>query len=69
MARKMPALDYVQCDPAACDSGVCVAALECEYGSLVQHAIYEQPEINPAKWCHGCAKCAQACPRKAIRMM
>ena len=69
MAKKMPALDYARCDPEACTSGVCVAALECEYGSLVQHDPYEQPEINPAKWCHSCSKCAVVCPRQAIRMM
>ena len=69
MARKIPVLDYARCDPEACASGICLAAVECAYGSLVQRDPYEQPEINPAKWCHSCAKCALVCPRQAIRMM
>jgi Pyruvate/2-oxoacid:ferredoxin oxidoreductase delta subunit len=43
--------------------------MQCEYGNLVQEDIHEAPEINPAKWCRGCATCVQACPFKAIRMM
>ena len=69
MPKKTAAVDYAKCDPQACDSGVCLAALECEYGHLVQYEHYEEPEVNPAKWCHGCAKCVQACPRQAIKLM
>ena len=69
MPKKVPVLDYEKCQPGKCDNGVCVAALECEYGSLVQKSAYETPEINPAKWCHSCAKCAKICPLKAIRML
>jgi len=69
MPKKTPAIDYTRCHPEKCDKGICVAALECEYGSLVQEDPYEVPELNPAKWCHSCAKCVKACPLKAIRMM
>jgi len=69
MPKKIPVIDYTRCHPEECDKGVCVAALECEYGSLVQEAPYEVPELNPAKWCHSCAKCVKACPLKAIRML
>ena len=69
MPKKIPAVDYTVCKPEECDNGVCLAALECEHGSLTQESPYEMPEINPAKWCHSCAKCVNACPLKAIRMM
>ncbi len=69
MAKKVAVVDYNMCDPERCDNGVCIAALECEHGSLVQDGAYETPEVNPAKWCHGCAKCSTACPLKAIRMV
>ena len=69
MPKKMPAVDYHVCRPEACDNGVCAAACECEYGSLVQAGPFEMPDINPAKWCHSCAKCVKACPLKAIRMI
>ena len=69
MPKKEAAVDYVNCHPEQCANGICVAVLECEYGSLVQEIPYETPEINPAKWCRGCAKCAQACPLEAIRMI
>ncbi|MDY6892412.1 MAG: hypothetical protein SVO26_01680 [Chloroflexota bacterium] len=69
MPKKAPVVDYNECHPEKCDKGVCVAALACEYGSLVQEEPYEMPELNPAKWCHSCAKCVTACPLKAIKMM
>jgi len=69
MPKKVAAIDYEKCCPEKCDSGVCVAAQVCEHGSLKQEAPYETPEINPSKWCHGCAKCVQACKLKAIKMM
>jgi translation initiation factor RLI1 len=69
MPKKVAAVDYGQCDPAKCDLGVCLAALECEHGSLVQERPLEAPEINPVIWCRGCGKCAKACPLKAIRMV
>lgn len=69
MTKKIAAVDYEKCRPEECDKGVCVAAAECEHGNMVQEAPYETPEINPAKWCHSCAKCARACPLGAIRMM
>lgn len=69
MAKKVPAVDYSLCNPEGCDQGICAAAVECEHGSLVQEGPYETPEVNPAKWCHSCAKCAQVCPLKAIRFI
>jgi Fe-S-cluster-containing hydrogenase component 2 len=69
MPEKVAAVDYTKCCPEKCDSGVCVAARECEHGSLKQEMPYETPVINPSKWCHGCAKCVKACPLKAIRML
>ena len=69
MPKKEAAVDYGRCRPETCDRGVCVAALECEHGSLVQEMPYEPPETNPARWCRGLAKCASACPPKAITMM
>jgi len=69
MPKRTPTIDYTRCHPEKSDEGLCVALLECEYGSLVQEDPYEVPEINPAKWCHSCAKCAKACPLKAIRML
>lgn len=69
MPKKVAMVDYQKCHPEKCDHGVCVAALECEYENLIQERSYEVPEIDPAKWCHGCAKCAKGCPLKAIRML
>jgi translation initiation factor RLI1 len=69
MPKKTVAIDYGRCRPEECDAGICVAALECEHGSLRQERPYETPELNPAKWCHGCAKCVKACPLKAIVMI
>jgi translation initiation factor RLI1 len=69
MVKKVAVVDYQRCLPERCDSGICVAALECEHGSLVQGSPYEVPEINPSKWCRGCAKCARACPLEAITML
>jgi len=69
MPKKVATVDYTKCCPEKCDGGVCVAARECEHGSLKQEIPYETPEINPSKWCHGCAKCVKACPLKAIRML
>jgi len=69
MPKTEVAIDYTRCDPQKCENGICIAALECEYGSLVQPEAYEMPELNPARWCRGCAKCALVCPQKAIKMM
>lgn len=69
MAKKVAHVDYQRCHPESCDHGECLAALECEYGYLAAEGAYEAPEVNPVRWCHGCAKCASACPMKAIRML
>jgi len=60
-------VDYQKCRPERCDHGICLAALE--YGNLMQLSSYQAPEINPAKWCHGRAKCYVARPLKVIRML
>jgi translation initiation factor RLI1 len=70
MPKQVVAVDYERCRPDNCeDSGVCTASLVCEYGSLTQQSPYEEPEVIPSKWCHGCSKCVQACPLKAIRVI
>jgi len=69
MARKVPVVDYTLCRPEECAGGICTAALECEKGSLIQAGPGETPEVNPAKWCPSCAKCARACPLKAIKLI
>jgi translation initiation factor RLI1 len=69
MPKRVAAVDYSKCLPESCDSGECAAALACEHGALIQESPYEEPEINSAKWCDGCAHCAQACLLKAIRMI
>lgn len=69
MPKKTASVDYVKCRPDRCDHGACAAALACEYGNLIQEHPFEEPSINPAKWCRGCATCVKACPMKAIRMM
>ncbi len=69
MPKKIAVVDYARCHPERCDHGVCRAALECEYRSLVQLSSYQAPEINPARWCRGCADCVRACPLDAIRML
>ena len=69
MPKKVAVVDYQRCHPEKCDHGICLAVLECEQGTLVQGNPYEAPEINPAKWCRGCAKCSGACPLKAIYML
>jgi translation initiation factor RLI1 len=69
MPTRVAVVDYHKCHPAKCDHGICLAVFECEHGSLMQEEPYEAPERNPAKWCHGCAKCIQACPFKAIYML
>jgi len=69
MPKETAHVDYGGCRPEACSDGACPAALECEYGSLVQPVTGEAPEMNPAKWCRGCARCVLACPFEAIRML
>ena len=69
MPKKTVMLDYNLCDPEKCVDGICPALSVCEFGSLTQERPYETPEINPAKWCHGCAKCVKACPLKAIKLL
>lgn len=69
MPKKVAVVDYTRCNPEKCDCGTCLAAGECEHGNLRQESPYETPEINPSKWCHGCARCVQACPLEAIRIL
>jgi translation initiation factor RLI1 len=70
MPKEVAAVDYARCHPDSCsDNGVCAASLVCEHGSLIQQNSFEEPEVTPSKWCHGCAKCVRDCPFKAIRML
>ena len=69
MPKKIVVVDYTRCKPEKCNGGVCLAALECEHKSLLQVHPGEVPEVNSARWCRGCAKCAGVCPLKAIRML
>ncbi len=69
MPKPTAMMNYEKCRLERCDHGVCAAALQCEYGSLVQESPHQAPGINPAKWCHGCTKCARACPLRAITMI
>ncbi len=69
MSKKTVAVDYTKCNPEKCNQGVCVAVGACEHRSLRQDSPYETPEINPFKWCHGCAEFVQACPLKAIKRL
>ena len=50
MPKRVAMVDCERCHPERCDHGICLAALECEYGNLIQESAYEAPEINPAKW-------------------
>jgi len=69
VAEKTAVVDYQKCFPDQCENGLCVAALECEYKVLKQESPYERPVINPARWCHGCTKCARTCPLGAIKVI
>jgi len=69
MPKKVAVVDYARCHPERCDHGVCLAVLECVYGSLVQEGPFQALEINPAKWCRGCADCVRACPMTGIQML
>jgi translation initiation factor RLI1 len=69
MPKKAVLVDYTKCKPEKCNEGICVAVPECEHKLLVQERRWEVPEVNPSKWCHGCAKCASICPLKAIQML
>jgi translation initiation factor RLI1 len=68
MASKMALLDYNQCHPDKCDSGICAAALACTHKLLKQEAPYEIPMPN-SSLCQGCGDCVRACPLKAIRIV
>ena len=68
MASKMALLNFNQCHPEKCDSGICAAALACTHKLLKQEAPYEIPMPNPSL-CQGCGDCVRACPLKAIRIV
>jgi len=40
MPKRVAMVDYERCHPERCDHGVCLAALECEYGNLIQESAY-----------------------------
>jgi len=69
MPNPIAMIDYQKCNPERCDSGVCAASLECPNRVLRQEAPYEFPFSHPSHFCQGCAKCVQACPFVAIRIV
>ncbi len=68
MPRKMAVVDYNNCRPEQCDSGICVAALACPHKFLKQEAPYDVPMPNPLT-CKDCARCVLACPLRSIKLM
>ncbi|MGQ9768547.1 MAG: 4Fe-4S binding protein [Anaerolineae bacterium] len=68
MPKRVVIVDYKLCQPGQCSNGVCRAALACPRKVLKQDGPYEMPDFNPAM-CVGCGVCAQACPRRAVRVM
>ncbi|MFH1003521.1 MAG: 4Fe-4S binding protein [Chloroflexota bacterium] len=68
MPGKMALVNYNQCHPEQCDSGVCAAALACPRKLLKQEAPYQAPMPHPAL-CRACGDCVRACPRQAVRIV
>ena len=68
MPSKMALVNYYQCHPNKCDSGICDAALACSHKLLKQEAPYEIPMPDPSL-CQGCGDCVQACPLKAMQIV
>ena len=57
MPNPIAMIDYQKCNPERCDR------------VLRQEAPYEFPFSHPSHFCQGCAKCVQACPFTAIRIV
>ena len=62
-------IDYQKCQPEKCGNGICAAAAACPQKVLKQEAPFEFPLARPSKLCKGCAKCNDACPAKALRIV
>ena len=68
MPKKMALVDFAKCRPEECQDGLCPAAQACTRRLMKQEQPGEAPMTDPAL-CRGCADCARACPRKAIRIV
>jgi translation initiation factor RLI1 len=68
MPNTMVSLDYEKCNPAVCNSGLCVAVPACPLKLIAQEEQYDRPMANPTL-CKGCAKCVTACPLQAISLV
>jgi len=68
MPSKMALVNYNECHPEKCDSGVCAAVLACSHKLLKQEAAYETPMPDPSL-CQGCGDCVRACPLKVISIV
>ncbi len=68
MPKKIALIDYTECHPEHCDSGICQAVQACPHKLLKQARPYEVPMPYPSL-CQGCAKCVVACPLKAVVVM
>ena len=67
MPSKMVLVNYHQCNPGECDSGICTAVLACSHKLLKQEVPYEIPMVEPSI-CQGCWDCVRVCPLKAIEI-
>lgn len=67
MPKVMAVVDPARCDPSSCRDGLCLAAQACPNRILRQDGPREIP--YQVAMCRGCARCAVACPLKAIRMI
>ena len=68
MPSKMALVNYHQCHPDKCDSGICSAVLACSHKLLKQEVSYEIPMVE-SSICQGCGDCVRVCPLRAIEIV